>query len=83
MTPARTHRATVPPCPASVRSVVPHPLRENGPEGLDLLCNRVFHGKGIVTEPRGTLAVYAAKDDLDEVAAIVDKLLDKLLRSKV
>ena len=30
-----------------------------------------------------TFAVYAAKDDLDEVAAIVDKLLDKLLRSTV
>jgi type I restriction enzyme R subunit len=28
-----------------------------------------------------TFAVYAEKDDLDEVAAIVEKLLDKLLRS--
>ncbi len=28
-----------------------------------------------------TFAVYAAKDDLDEVAAIVEKLIDKLLRS--
>ncbi|MCE5309740.1 MAG: HsdR family type I site-specific deoxyribonuclease [Acidobacteriales bacterium] len=28
-----------------------------------------------------TFAVYAGKDDLDEVAAIVEKLLDKLLRS--
>ena len=30
-----------------------------------------------------TFAVYAEKDDLDEVAAIVEKLLDKLLRSTV
>ena len=30
-----------------------------------------------------TFAVYAQKDDLDEVAAIVEKLLDKLLRSTV
>jgi type I restriction enzyme R subunit len=30
-----------------------------------------------------TFAVYAAKDDLDEVSAIVEKLLDKLLRSTV
>jgi hypothetical protein len=28
-----------------------------------------------------TFAVYAEKDDLDEVAAIVEKLLDKLMRS--
>jgi type I restriction enzyme, R subunit len=28
-----------------------------------------------------TFAVYAEKDDLDEVAAIVEKLLDRLLRS--
>jgi type I restriction enzyme R subunit len=28
-----------------------------------------------------TFAVYAEKDDLDEVAAIVEKLVDKLLRS--
>jgi hypothetical protein len=27
-----------------------------------------------------TFAVYAAKDDLDEVASIVEKLLDRLLR---
>ncbi len=28
-----------------------------------------------------TFAVYAEKDDLDEVTAIVEKLLEKLLRS--
>jgi len=40
-------------------------------------------GEAALREVRNavTFAVYAEKDDPDEVAAIVEKLLDKLLRS--